>query len=65
MSTIAPITATTLTYADALARLPHDLLPAPLAGLWLQHAQAGAPMRDRADVLADTLAILALSLIHS
>ncbi|TCT24780.1 RelA/SpoT family protein [Thermomonas haemolytica] len=46
-------------FSDALARLPADALPAPLAQLWLARAQAGAPMRDRPEVLADTLAILA------
>ncbi|MCR6497265.1 bifunctional (p)ppGpp synthetase/guanosine-3',5'-bis(diphosphate) 3'-pyrophosphohydrolase [Thermomonas sp. S9] len=46
-------------FADALAQLPADALPAPLAQLWLARAQAGAPMRDRPEVLADTLAILA------
>lgn len=46
-------------YADALARVPDGALPEALASLWLARAQAGAPMRDRAEVLADTLAILA------
>ncbi len=46
-------------FADALVQLPADALPAPLAQLWLARAQAGAPMRDRPEVLADTLAILA------
>ncbi|MFN3310887.1 MAG: HD domain-containing protein, partial [Thermomonas sp.] len=46
-------------FADALAQLPAGALPAPLAQLWLARAQAGAPMRDRPEVLADTLAILA------
>ncbi|WP_374249318.1 bifunctional (p)ppGpp synthetase/guanosine-3',5'-bis(diphosphate) 3'-pyrophosphohydrolase [Thermomonas sp.] len=49
----------TITCTDALARLPKDALPPALAALWREHAEAGAPMRDRADVLADTLAILA------
>ena len=48
----------TITWADALARLPKDALPDALAALWRQHADAGAPMRDRSEVLADTLAIL-------
>lgn len=48
----------TIHWADALARLPKDALPAPLAAFWRARAEAGAPMRDRADVLADTLAIL-------
>ncbi|MFN7137231.1 MAG: RelA/SpoT family protein, partial [Thermomonas sp.] len=47
-------------FADALAQLPADALPAPLAQLWLARAQAGAPMRDRPEVLVDTLAILAI-----
>ncbi|MEG2942187.1 MAG: HD domain-containing protein, partial [Thermomonas sp.] len=46
-------------HADALARLPAGALPAPLAAFWRERADAGAPMRDRADVLLDTLAILA------
>ena len=45
-------------YADALARLPAQALPPDLANLWRQQAEAGVPMRDRADVLADTLRIL-------
>ncbi|WP_439655192.1 RelA/SpoT family protein [Thermomonas alba] len=45
-------------FSDALARLPAGALPAPLAQLWLARAQAGAPMRDRPEVLVDTLAIL-------
>lgn len=49
----------TLTWIDALARVPADALPAPLVALWTTHAEAGAPTRDRAEVLADTLAILA------
>ena len=48
-----------LSWNDALARLPKDALPAPLAAFWHERAEAGAPMRDRADVLADTLSILA------
>ena len=47
------------THADALARLPSGALPEPLAALWSAQAKAGAPMRDPADVLADTLQILA------
>ena len=54
-----PSAPTPATYADALARLPEGALPAPLAGLWLQRAQAGAPMRDLADVLVDTMGIVA------
>ena len=46
-------------YADALAQLPQDALTGELAHFWRTQADAGAPMRDRADVLADTLAILA------
>ena len=45
--------------AAALARLPAGALPEPLAALWRARAQAGAPMRDPPDVLADTLSILA------
>jgi GTP pyrophosphokinase len=48
-----------LSWSDALARLPKGALPAPLAAFWRERADAGAPMRDRADVLADTLSILA------
>ena len=48
----------TITWADALARLPKDALPDALAAVWRERAEAGAPMRDRAEVLADTLAIL-------
>jgi GTP pyrophosphokinase len=55
----ATVAATTTHYADALARLPGGALPEPLAALWKAQAEAGAPMRDRADVLADTLQILA------
>ena len=46
----------TITWADALARVPAEALPAPLAVCWRTHAEAGAPMRDRPEVLADTLA---------
>ena len=54
-----PATAATATkYADALARLPAGALPEPLATQWLALADAAAPMRDAADVLADTLRIL-------
>jgi GTP pyrophosphokinase len=56
MNAVAP---TTTSHADALARLPADALPAPLAAFWRERSDAGAPMRDRADVLLDTLAILA------
>ena len=49
----------TRSYADALARLPTGALAAPLAAFWCEQADGGAPMRDRADVLCDTLAILA------
>lgn len=49
----------TLTWTDALARVPADALPAPLVACWRTHAEAGAPMRDRPEVLADTLSILA------
>ena len=45
--------------AAALARLPAGALPEPLAALWRARAQAGAPMRDPPDVLANTLSILA------
>ena len=45
--------------AAALARLPAGALPEPLVALWRARAQAGAPMRDPPDVLADTLSILA------
>lgn len=45
--------------AAALARLPAGALPEPLVALWRARAQAGAPMRDTPDVLADTLSILA------
>ena len=55
MHAVAP---TTTPYAQALARLPAGALPAPLAAFWRDRAEAGAPMRDRADVLLDTLAIL-------
>ena len=55
----ATLAATTTHYADALSRLPGGALPEPLAALWKAQAEAGAPMRDRADVLADTLQILA------
>ena len=47
-----------MNYADALSRLPAGALPEPLAALWRTQAEAGAPMRDVADVLADTLRIL-------
>jgi GTP pyrophosphokinase len=50
---------TARTYADALARLPGGALPEALAAVWKAQAESGAPMRDRADVLADTLQILA------
>ena len=49
----------TRSYADALARLPAGALAVPLAAFWCEQADGGAPMRDRADVLCDTLAILA------
>ena len=55
MHAVAP---TTTSHADALARLPAGALPTPLATFWRERAEAGAPMRDRADVLLDTLAIL-------
>ncbi|HQX92579.1 MAG TPA: HD domain-containing protein, partial [Thermomonas sp.] len=55
---MSSLLAPALNYAAALARLPADALPAALAGFWLAQADAGVPMRDRADVLADTLAIL-------
>jgi GTP pyrophosphokinase len=58
MHAVAP---TTTPYAQALARLPAGALPAPLAAFWRDRAEAGAPMRDRADVLLDTLAILTLN----
>lgn len=48
----------TITWADALARVPAEALPAPLAVCWRTHAEAGAPMRDRPEVLTDTLSIL-------
>ena len=56
MSALAASAATT--YADAIPRLPAGALPEPLAALWRAQAEAGAPMRDTADVLADTLRIL-------
>ena len=56
MNAVAP---TTTSHADALARLPAGALPTPLGAFWLAQAEGGAPMRDRADVLLDTLAILA------
>lgn len=46
------------TYADAIVRLPAGALPEPLSALWRAQADAGAPMRDAADVLGDTLRIL-------
>jgi GTP pyrophosphokinase len=46
-------------YAAALAALPAGALPEPLVALWRTRAEAGAAMRDPADVLADTLRILA------
>ncbi len=49
----------TISYADALARLPKQALPEELAAFWCEQATAGVAMRDRADVLADTLSILA------
>ena len=55
MHAVAP---TTTSHAEALARLPAGALPAPLAAFWRERAEASAPMRDRADVLFDTLAIL-------
>ena len=55
MHAVAP---TMTSHAEALARLPAGALPAPLATFWRERAEAGAPMRDRADVLFDTLAIL-------
>ena len=55
MNAVAP---TTTSHADALARLPAGALPAPLAAFWHERAEAGAAMRDRSDVLLDTLAIL-------
>ena len=51
--------ATPPSHAAALARLPAGALPPALAALWCARAEAGAPMRDPPDVLADTLAILA------
>ena len=56
MSALAASAATT--YADAIPRLPAGALPEPLAALWRAQADAGAPMRDTADVLGDTLRIL-------
>ena len=53
-----PAASTTASYAAALARLPAGALPQPLAMVWLARADAGTPMRDAADVLADTLRIL-------
>ncbi len=49
---------TALRYDDALARLPEGALPVALAQLWLGQAQSGAAMRDRPEVLVDTLSIL-------
>ena len=51
----------TPSYANALAHLPKDALPAALAGFWLAQADAGVPMRDRADVLARVAAVEAKS----
>ena len=45
-------------FQSALARLPEDAVPAPLAALLREQAGAGAPLRDAPEVLADTLAIL-------
>lgn len=45
-------------YADALARVPEGALPEALAAFWLERANAGAAMRDRGEVLIDTLTIL-------
>ena len=56
MSALAASAATT--YADAIPRLQAGALPEPLAALWRAQAEAGAPMRDTADVLGDTLRIL-------
>ena len=53
-----PATSTAASYAAALARLPAGALPESLAMVWLARADAGTPMRDAADVLADTLRIL-------
>ena len=53
-----PAASTTASYAAALARLPAGALPESLAMVWLARADAGTPMRDAADVLADTLRIL-------
>ncbi|WP_425476943.1 RelA/SpoT family protein [Thermomonas aquatica] len=50
--------ATATNYAEALSRLPAGALPETLAAWWRAQAEAGAPMRDAADVLADTLRIL-------
>ena len=49
----------TLDYGTAMACVPNGAIPEPLAELWLAQARSGAPMRDRAEVLADTLSNLA------
>ncbi|MCL6619632.1 MAG: bifunctional (p)ppGpp synthetase/guanosine-3',5'-bis(diphosphate) 3'-pyrophosphohydrolase [Thermomonas hydrothermalis] len=49
---------TNIRCAEVLSRVPAYALPAPLAALWQQQVQAGAPLRDRLEVLADTLSIL-------
>lgn len=58
-SAITTSAITTSPWHDALARLPEGAVPAALASLWQARAEAGAPMRDRPEVLQDTLAILA------
>ncbi len=50
---------TTSGYANALSKLPEGALPPALAAWWCEQSESGAPMRDRADVLSDTLKILA------
>ncbi len=42
----------------ALARLPEGALPEPLLALWREQAEAAGVLRDRPEVLADTLGIL-------
>ena len=48
-----------VSFADARARLPADALPQPLAQWWVEQADAGVEMRDPAEVVRQTLDILA------
>jgi len=52
-------TAKATAYETALARLPGGALASGLIEAWRGAIDAGAPLRDRPEVLADTLAILA------